>query len=247
MAKYIFRMDDITPEMDWRSFWKYIEMFQSLGVKPLLGVVPNNRDPKLMLDKPNPDFWKIIKGLQQENIADIAQHGYDHVYISESAGLMDERIGFEKKSEFAGLSYHLQFRKIKDGLNILHQKGLKTDIWMAPGHTFDEKTLLILYELGFKYITDGIGLFPFRHSNLLFIPQQFWYPKKIPFGIGTVCIHSNNGNDQLLESIREFIRTERKNVISFYDATNVNCSFMKEVMNRLFTEYHILARKKAAM
>lgn len=248
MARYIFRMDDITPEMDWTFFWKYIEMFQSLKVKPLLGIVPNNQDRKLMIEKPNSDFWNIMRRLQQENIADIAQHGYDHVYISESSGILDERIGFEKKSEFAGLSYRLQYRKIKQGLNILHENGLKTDIWMAPGHTLDEKTLVILYELGFKYITDGIGLFPFKRNNLLFIPQQFWFPQKIPFGVGTVCIHSNNGNTQLLESIRSFIRTEGKNVISFYEATeDANCTFMKEVMNRIFIEYHIFARKKAAM
>jgi hypothetical protein len=200
-----------------------------------------------MLEKPNHDFWKIMRKLQRENIADIAQHGYDHVYISESSGLMDERIGFEKKSEFAGLSYRLQYRKIKNGLTILRDNGLNTDIWMAPGHTFDEKTLAVLYELGFKYITDGIGLFPFKRKNLLFIPQQFWSPSRIPCGIGTVCIHSNNANEQLFESVRAFIRAERKNVISFYEATDTSCTFMKEVMNRLFTEYHILARKKAAM
>lgn len=247
MGKYIFRMDDIAPEMNWNSFWKYIDMFQAIQVKPLLGVIPDNKDQKLMIDKPNRNFWKIMRKLQQDNIADIAQHGYDHVYISESSGIMDERIGFEKKSEFAGLSYRVQYRKIKNGLNILRENGLKTDIWMAPGHTFDEKTLIILYELGFKYVTDGIGLFPFKKKNLLFIPQQFWSPTKIPFGIGTICIHSNNENDQLFESIYSFIRAERKNVISFYEATNVTCTFMKEIMNRLFTEYHILARKKAAM
>jgi predicted deacetylase len=240
-------MDDIAPEMNWNSFWKYIDMFRSIQVKPLLGVIPDNKDQKLMIDKPNRNFWSIMRKLQQDNIVDIAQHGYDHVYISESSGMMDERIGFEKKSEFAGLSYRVQYRKIKSGLNILLENGLKTDIWMAPGHTFDEKTLIILYELGFKYVTDGIGLFPFKKKNLLFVPQQFWFPTKIPFGIGTVCIHSNNENEQLFESIYSFIRAERKNVISFYEATNVTCTFMKEIMNRLFIEYHILARKKAAM
>lgn len=247
MAKYIFRMDDIAPEMNWNLFWNYIEMFQSMDVKPLLGVIPDNKDQKLMLEKPNSDFWNILRKLQQGNIVDIAQHGYEHVYVSNSSGLMDERIGFEKKSEFAGLSYRAQFRKIKNGLTILRDNGLKTDIWMAPGHTFDEKTLLVLYELGFKYITDGIGLFPFKKKNMLFIPQQFWCPTKIPFGVGTVCIHSNNENAQLFQSIKDFIRAERKNVISFYEATDTTCTFMKEVMNKLFTEYHVLARKKAAM
>ena len=103
----------------------------------------------------------------------------------------------------------------------------------GSGHTFDENTLIILYELGFKYITDGIGLFPFKKKNMLFIPQQFWCPTKIPFGVGTVCIHSNNENAQLFQSIKDFIRAERKNVISFYEATDTTCTFMKEVMNKL--------------
>ena len=41
-------MDDITPDMDWKSFEAFEQLFERYGCYPLLGIVPDNLDPKLM-------------------------------------------------------------------------------------------------------------------------------------------------------------------------------------------------------
>ena len=55
------RMDDITPDMDWQKFDRFKALLDSYGVKPLIGVVPDNKDEKLSIDPPREEFWdKII-------------------------------------------------------------------------------------------------------------------------------------------------------------------------------------------
>ena len=59
--KITIRMDDITPDMDWESFEAFERMFRKYGIRPLLGVVPDNRDPKLSVDAPRAEFWERMR------------------------------------------------------------------------------------------------------------------------------------------------------------------------------------------
>ena len=45
--KVAVRLDDITPDMDWERFLKFKELLDRYQVKPLIGVVPENRDENL--------------------------------------------------------------------------------------------------------------------------------------------------------------------------------------------------------
>ena len=45
--KIAVRLDDITPDMDWERFLKFKALLDRYQVKPLIGVVPQNRDPGL--------------------------------------------------------------------------------------------------------------------------------------------------------------------------------------------------------
>ena len=76
MAKYIFRLDDIAENMNWDNYFLLKDIFESYNVKPIIGVIPNNRDPEL-LEYPKGDinFWEEIRDLQKKGWA-IALHGY---------------------------------------------------------------------------------------------------------------------------------------------------------------------------
>ena len=97
------RLDDITPGMNWTKFLRCKEILDKYGIKPLIGVVPDNRDEKLKIDEEHADFWKYVKDLQQEGWM-VAMHGFSHVYTTQNGGLFP--IG--NKSEFAGISYKRQ-------------------------------------------------------------------------------------------------------------------------------------------
>lgn len=215
--KYItFRMDDICPQMDMDKFMVYKLLFDEYGIKPLLGVVPDNQDDFLKLNDDDPDFWPKIKKLQEDGWT-IAQHGYQHVYCSDAEGILTQR----KLSEFAGLSYEDQVEKILAGKKILETHELHTDIFMAPGHSFDETTLRALKDCGFKYVTDGKSSLPYMYYGLKFIPCRYGVPLNLP-GINTWCIHANTSTDKDLNRIIQSLKS--KNAYSFEEVQCIPCA-----------------------
>ena len=60
--KIAVRLDDITPDMDWEGFLCFKELLDRYQVKPLIGVVPQNKDENLQgSGKGRPeDFWVKI-------------------------------------------------------------------------------------------------------------------------------------------------------------------------------------------
>jgi len=99
-ARYLIRFDDICPTIDW-YIWNEIEtMLISANVSPILAVIPDNRDPKLMVDPPVADFWQRVREWQKRGWT-IGLHGYQHIYVNNNSGILS----LNKRSEFAGLSY----------------------------------------------------------------------------------------------------------------------------------------------
>jgi len=201
-ATYVYRMDDVAPGMHRARFEEYIELFREHGMRPLLGVVPDCRDPDLVYQEDAGGFWDRLRELKRQGAVDIAQHGFRHLYRTREYGILGRRYGFKPQSEFAGRSYEEQLGDIRRGKAILAREGLDTDIWMAPSHSFDRNTLKALKEAGFRFVTDGIALYPYRAEGLVFVPQQLWAPKKVQLGTWTIFIHSNLEDPGLLEQIR---------------------------------------------
>lgn len=206
-ASYVYRMDDIAPGMDRSRFERFIDMFRTHGVRPLLGVVPQNEDPTLNVAAPDPRFWDRIRELVHGGGAEVAQHGYRHVYDSRRYGILGRRFGCRPQSEFAGLPYDVQHERIRAGQEILRQASLATDVWMAPSHSFDTTTLDALERLGFGAVTDGMALYPYRRRGLTFVPQQLWRPKAMRFGVWTICLHSNTTEEVVFDLVRRHLES----------------------------------------
>ncbi len=188
--RYLLRFDDICPTMNWKV-WDEIEAHLNLHqVRPLLAVVPDNQDPKLMVDEARTDFWDRVRRWQAQGWT-IAMHGYQHLYINQNPGIM----GLESKSEFAGLSREAQEAKLRKGLAIFAEHGVRADAWIAPSHSFDRTTVDLLIALGVPVISDGLWPWPFsEQGRITWIPTQHWDFKECPPGIWTICYHHNAWN-----------------------------------------------------
>lgn len=241
-AKYIYRMDDITSEMNWEQFWLYINLFKKYNIKPLLGIVPDNHDPDLAIDTANKDFWKIIRDLKEKGIVEIAQHGYQHKLFNASAY---DCLGFKNDprhlTEFTGLPYKEQYEWIKKGQSILRGNGIYTDIWMAPCHSLDIVTLRALKDLGFKYVTDGIAVFPFLFKGLVFVPQQIGRPRWFPVGTHTICLHTNSADSEIYKKVEKHLKSGR-NIISFSEAADISFKRAQNILDILFREGYKIAK-----
>jgi predicted deacetylase len=217
-AQYLLRFEDICPTMDW-SVWKQVEeILVQFKVKPLLAVIPDNQNENLRVRGPNKAFWDEVRGWQARGWT-IGLHGYQHLYTTRDAGLM----GINKFSEFSGLSYAEQTLKLQRALDIFERERVIADLWVAPGHSFDGTTLQALSDLGVRRLSDGFSLYPHLDSRgMMWIPQQLWRFRKMPFGVWTVCFHVNRwtGEDIALfrSELQRFVAviTDCSSVVATY-------------------------------
>lgn len=207
------RMDDITPDMDWESFLSMKEILDAAGIKPLIGIVPDNKDQMLKCGEMHADFWQQIRQLQQQGWS-IAMHGYQHLYETKQGGLFP----LNHFSEFAGLSYEIQYEKLKKGKEILEKNGIGTNLFMAPGHSYDKNTLRALVELGFTYVTDGFGYQPYHYKGITFLPIAYHSRKSIRKKgekITTLVYHMNGSTPEQIQEIRRLFAEADLKFISY--------------------------------
>ena len=116
-SRYILRFDDITPGMAWSKFLPLKEELENLGVKSVLGVVPECLDQKLNVEDNEEQFFDYIRHWMDFGDA-ILQHGTHHLYSKSNSGILK----INNNSEFAGLSYEEQYELIKKGKEILRKE-----------------------------------------------------------------------------------------------------------------------------
>ena len=161
MSKILIRFDDVAPGMAWSKFIPLKEHLESLGIRSILGVVPDCQDQKLNVEEIKPDFFNLIRTYRDYGDI-IAQHGTHHNYVTQDSGIL----GINNFSEFAGLAFEEQKLTLKKGKEILLAEEVWQPYFMAPAHSFDTNTLKALRDLDFHALTDGYGFYPVSYTHL---------------------------------------------------------------------------------
>jgi hypothetical protein len=200
-AQYLLRFDDLCPTVAHKQWQRFPPLIEEFGIRPILAVIPDNRDHTLAHSAPDPEFWEQMRSLQAAG-ATIALHGFQHLCKSEGKSLLP----LHERTEFAGVPEHTQRQWIHEGLGLLRGKGLDPKIWVAPRHGFDRTTLRALRAEGIKVLSDGLARIPFRRGGVTWIPQQLWEPVEKSKGLWTICIHSNSTRSFQVDELREFLR-----------------------------------------
>jgi predicted deacetylase len=183
--------------MNWPAWDQLERILIERDVAPILAVVPDNIDPKLRVGEENPAFWQRVRKWQARGWA-IGLHGFRHQYVNGHAGI----VGLNPRSEFAGLPAEEQHRKIEQALAVLGGQGVRADIWIAPGHSFDEATLDALYRHGIGCVSDGYFLNPVTWKRMVWVPQQLWRFRRFAYGTWTVCYHHNSFGQREIDAFR---------------------------------------------
>ena len=225
----LIRLDDIAANMNWHLMEKCEKLFDKYNIKPLLGVVSNNKDPELLLNQKKDNFWDQIRKWHNKNW-EIAMHGYTHIYDTETN--KKDYFNYGGKSEFFGHSYEVQSSKIKKSLEIFNNEKIKVRSFFAPNHTYDHNTFAALRDNNISNIIDGYGIMPYKKDNLNFFPQLFYKQIMLPFGIQSTQIHLNYWNDKDYEKFENFIIKNNSKIISFDQAlSKVNNSLLYTSIN----------------
>lgn len=215
--KFIIRLDDITEGTNWKYFELLKDTFDKYGIKPIVGIVPINKDYTIE-DKnyliSREDFFAKVRELQ-DNGYSIAMHGVEHDLVKTH---IKSLVDINNYGELVACTYEDKLKYLKNGLNILNQESIFTNIYMPPAHWIDDETVNVLSGIGFKYITDGLFLFPKKIKGIWFVPQQLWKPRRIYLpGIFTICLHINNNTIEEIHNICRFIENNHKSFINFDD------------------------------
>lgn len=199
-ARYLLRLDDACPTMD-RERWAAMEaLLDALEVRPIVAVVPENRDADLVRGRVDPLFWDRVRAWEAKGWA-IAMHGLHHRQHP-----VDRRtliVPFHDRSEFAGLDEDAQKRLLVRAWTAFVAQGIRPTAWIAPGHAFDRATLRALREATpIRIISDGLSLDSFEEDGFAWVPQQLWFPRPRRWGTWTICLHPNSMTPADMDRLR---------------------------------------------
>ena len=216
-ARYILRFDDLCPTMNW-VVWSQVEgVLLENKIKPLLAVVPKNRDPNLKVAEENPEFWNCVRRWQERDWT-IGLHGYEHLMRQTDSGML----GFSRSGEFAGLPEDMQRSRLDRAIEVMRTERVRSDVWIAPGHSFDQTTIRIVREAGFRIICDGCSLLPYTDNlGIMWIPQSMWRFRRMWFGVWTICLHYNKWTSADIESFRKNVFKYRKSISDVRTVVNI--------------------------
>ncbi|MDB4984647.1 MAG: hypothetical protein JWM20_826 [Patescibacteria group bacterium] len=215
-SRYLIRLDDACHTMDLAK-WEQLEtVFKEFGIRPIVGVIPNNRDKDFFLRPALSDsqFWNRIKDWRQAGW-DIAMHGYEHILIPTGARSL---VNLNARTEFAGLPYGVQEEKIRKGWEIFRAQGIEPKIWIAPAHSFDNETLRALANMtSIRIVSDTFAFGTYGCNGFSFIPQQLWKFVFFKRGTWTICLHPNSMNDKDFDRLYDALAKHHELFISVSD------------------------------
>lgn len=239
--KYLIRLDDACPTMDAAKWQRMENILDAAGVRPMVGIIPHNEDPKTSPNSCDGGFWMKAHTWERKGWA-IALHGNSHVCITNDG--MTGLNPMWERSEFAGIDFKTQCQKIKEGYTIMKDHGIEPTYFFAPSHTFDENTLAALKACTpIRIISDTIATRPYKKSEFIFIPQLGGQCSVMPIsGIWTFCLHPTAMNDAQFKAVEDFLKVHKEEFISFVDLDLTNLK-SKDLFSRLFSWAYYTSRK----
>ena len=239
--KILIRFDDVAQNMNWDLMNKCESLFDKFNIKPVMGVIPNNKDEELLNYPKRENFWGIVKKWQSKGW-EIAMHGYNHIYDRETQ--KKDFFGYGGKSEFYGHTLTEQSAKIKKGLDIFKSHDINIRTFFSPNHTYDLNTFEALKLSGIKEVIDGYGLKPYIENNIKFIPQLFYKPIFLPFGLQTTQIHLNYWTEKEFDKFAILVNKNCNKIISYDEALKLISNKNTDIiLNHIVKNILILKRK----
>jgi hypothetical protein len=201
--RLIVRLDDACETMA-ADPWRRLESaLDRLGARPIVGVIPDCRDPSLALAASDPRFWDRVRAWRDKGWG-VALHGLHHVYHPHPPAARS-LVPFHAEGEFTGLPFERQREIIARAWAVFQRHGVAPDFFMAPSHSFDRATLKALHqETPIRWVSDGLSYRPFSREGFKWLPQQIgrlW--RLLPPGMWTLAIHPNTLSPAALDALIE--------------------------------------------
>ena len=221
----IIRLDDACHTMNVRKWQEVENILDYYGVKPIVGVIPDNKYAKISRLQSCEDFWDIVYKWQEKGWS-IGLHGLHHVNK------------FNKNTEFLGACLDEQKKKIRKAISIFKKNNINPTVFCAPGHYFDKDTILSLKCCSdIRIICEGTFYKPYVQSDFLFIPVIFSSCRNIQLlEFKTICLHPSCMNENDILKLKLYLSknsTEVKSVNEIKNLYNFRYSYFDKVFSIL--------------
>ena len=239
----LIRIDDVCENMNWNLMSKLESLFDNYSIKPVLGVIPNNRDEDFLSFPRNDNFWDQVRKWQDKGW-EIVQHGDTHIY-DRLCSKKSDYFEYGGGSEFFGHPLDVQEKRIKNGLEKFKREKINIRSFFAPNQTYDENTFVALKNCGINEVIDGYGLMPYTEKNVKFIPQLFEKVVLLPFGIQSTKLHLHVWDENDYKKFENFIKINSKKIITYDQALNkINNSFLYKIIRYFISKILKLKRMR---
>lgn len=239
----LIRIDDVCENMNWNLMSKLESLFDNYSIKPVLGVIPNNRDEDFLSFPRNDNFWDQVRKWQVKGW-EIVQHGDTHIY-DRLCSKKSDYFEYGGGSEFFGHPLDVQEKRIKNGLEKFKREKINIRSFFAPNQTYDENTFIALKNCGINEVIDGYGLMPYTEKNVKFIPQLFEKVVLLPFGIQSTKLHLHIWDENDYKKFENFIKINSKKIITYDQALNkINNSFLYKIIRYFMSKILKLKRMR---
>jgi len=239
----LIRIDDVCENMNWDLMSKLESLFDNHSIKPVLGVIPNNRDEDFLSFPRNDNFWDQVRKWQDKGW-EIVQHGDTHIY-DRLCSKKSDYFEYGGGSEFFGHPLNVQEKRIKNGLEKFKREKINIRSFFAPNQTYDENTFIALKNCGISEVIDGYGLMPYTEKNIKFIPQLFEKVVLLPFGIQSTKLHLHIWDENDYKKFENFIKLNSKKIITYDQALNkINNSFLYKIIRYFMSKILKLKRMR---
>mgnify|MGYP001277567572 FL=1 len=239
----LIRIDDVCENMNWDLMSKLESLFDNHSIKPVLGVIPNNRDEDFLSFPRNDNFWDQVRKWQDKGW-EIVQHGDTHIY-DRLCSKKSDYFEYGGGSEFFGHPLNVQEKRIKNGLEKFKREKINIRSFFAPNQTYDENTFIALKNCGISEVIDGYGLMPYTEKNIKFIPQLFEKVVLLPFGIQSTKLHLHIWDENDYKKFENFIKINSKKIITYDQALNkINNSFLYKIIRYFISKILKLKRMR---
>lgn len=210
---YLIRLDDACEHWNKDNWHKMHDLLFKYNIKPLVAIIPKCEDKALLKYPYDSEYESTIKNWISDGWTPCL-HGYNHVFQTSESGINP----VNNFSEFAGVSLDLQKEKIRAGYELLKNKDINPEVFVAPAHTFDLNTLeAIKSESKIRIISDTVANDIYKDGDFYFIPQQSGMVRNLRFKIVTFCYHPNTMSQNNFIDLEEFIIKHKDNFVSFND------------------------------
>lgn len=229
MVQYLIRLDDLCPTNNLQKWFRFFNLFDQYQIKPIIAVIPENKDPKLLSNSfDNPNYWQLVRDLQKKAYI-IGMHGFEHRYQTANSGLLKAN----RRSEFAGLSYRMQAQKIRLANDVFLRENVSPEVFVAPAHTFDTNTLLAIKNCtNIKIISDGLLYYPYNRKDFNWVPVQLAEAEWKQKGTWTFNFHPETCTEEVFEDLSAFIILHHKKFVALNNLKYKPFTWRSQILER---------------